>query len=561
MYIPMNNVQNIDYSTNNTAVPGSMINYTTNIAPVTMFGNDTKATVWFFSQRSIPNEVRRASVLNASTNDFNLSEIVCDTAESLYNSPIEMNIDSVLTNMDQNVLSTAIMPEIHGHVVQTSNFSTYWTWIMIVDNDYGLSRSGSIMTPKASSNRVLYMGICLDEPVTPNAMNGKHALNERCMLIVTHQTFIKINKSLSPGGTNIRTEILHDKDVVHSNLIKNTDTELGTTMEAKYLLDPMSIYKTSNFSPNYKEELYIQPDSASIDNQNGSYGIPLSSSLRNPQTQLRQMLKPIFNTATQSKQSEILGRGSDLGYTNGFPFTRDAIHDTMVQNVGNAYASPNQNVPLFGLDISKQWSIQDLVSRYPNIEIHPCKYTSCDFPVAVADSSAGTPVNIATSIISSSLQNLMVDTGLDAVAFMYSTAKPFLTTQIDRAEHNVEIKILKPMFNEDTGTVQYRWNHFLNLLKRRVLDVVQQILGGDDFEVYISCQNGGTCYVQIQPLSMTIPNKEYAITSTYLQGVNTPHIGDLNVLHHNAMSLGTLIPHVSQKLATTLNGQNMAAHY
>ena len=139
--------------------------------------------------------------------------------------------DSMLKALSRKDIATspeiagAVMPEANGTKLDMNAVGQLWTFVLqIVLPSPGLV--GSAFSGARARRRVVYTGLCLDEPLNPLTLwNGQPTLNENCPLRFTRATETVIDPGVGAMGAQSRLMVRSDVDIVDSALDQQANNE------------------------------------------------------------------------------------------------------------------------------------------------------------------------------------------------------------------------------------------------------------------------------------------------------------------------------------------------
>jgi hypothetical protein len=522
------NTQSVGYTENNQLTINQMVTHGLH--------NDIRATLFLFSPTQLMIEARRPHLY--TFNDSAFMSSLCDALNDQVTTPVDSTHNAYM--LERAASHLAVVPSAIPQPILMDPFAHMWKFILKVDND-PLGINGTFRSPIIRSNRVLYMGICLDEPCNPVAVNGHTSINTNAVLQVTHQTYVDIKKDVRASGAEQLAQVLNNRDIIVPNFVMATDGSAQTSNAAEVLLDPN--HMRNSYIPMEMNTHQFAPIDANL-KAKGEAGIPLETEINSPRKHMQVLFQPLFNSVQQLEEKSLVsGRISTSPYMPLIP-DPGSFKDHFDQATQQHYRLQTSQVTT-GFNPSQPKTIAELLSMYPGMIVQPLKIPY-ELPVDTINPTDINDTNTMSSIISTSTPSYLTSCGLSHIAFSFISYVPTVV-QMGAPPYDVQVHDIGTLIPEAPEITQRRWHSFFNLMKDHVFSTIRDIVG--EFEVNISAQGAGSCFVQLQLLDFErqmIPG--YTVTNNFFGSINTPMIGSQSILENNVNQFATLLPQVSSLL-------------
>lgn len=481
-----------------------------------------KAHLFVFTQRFIPDQFRRPHNYNFG-GEFRsaLQENLERAQRGTYN-----HLNSMM--LEVPTAKSAILPAAQGQHMNLKNFGEQWTYILIVDNDRGLSPLGLVST---IPSRMLYSGWIMDEPLTKKnfnavagpgqtigAVEGTWIPNENAVFSTTHHTTLTVQQHMAPSGMVQQVQTTGDFDYV-SPVIQNLQ------MNGEQLFDIQPGKVVNSIIEDPANPLSFQIAGAPIQADNKSLEIP--SEINAPTYHLRQIVGGMADTIKMVKSptfetADVFG-GSDV------------LLSTM-----SSLMQTGHNVIPNDLNPSLPFTLGELMRKYgSNLQITVCKQPR-ELQYEWMPAQAPSRRNVLTSIISSSLPALLAQFGLAEVAFRYNSYQPVVgglgSTNGERGIF--QLLNVATLYGGSDTEKSSAWDHLQQYLKITLWPIIKENAG--EFDVVVHCSLAGVSLINLQLLD-EILEQGLVESNNLLGGLNTPLVGTSTDLMANAGQLYNVV--------------------
>lgn len=506
----------------------NQLNINPHIVPA--WDNRVSVQLFLFSPSLIAPEARHSHLY--TLNDQTFLQSIYQTMEE----QVTLPVDSVKASYmyGKPGASRAIVPNAYGQEIDLSPFEHMWKFILKVDNDPITTHQTGMNTPLINTCRILYSGVCLEEPCNPMAVNGHTSINMSCMLKIMHQTYVNVDSSVTSSGPWNNARVTHDRHIIRPEFIRGTDATEGG--HAEVLLSPAAV-RSSYHPDGYGSHTY-SPVNAYVRTTGMDAGILMETDISSPRKHLQSLIQPIINT-TQSLSTDmtISPRVVDNSFSASIA-DQSVIRDSFETATRTAYDMHTR--PLFTqLDPTQLVSIQGLYDKYPSLTIQPLK-VPMSIPVDVRDPFSVDPTNTMTSIITSSTPALLTLCGLSNVSFSYESDLPGNLFRADGPNDAFQVHDIGSIIVEPEEITMSRWRGFIDHMRNQVFSTIRELAG--EFSASISVQSAGACYVQLHLRDHYNQGTELGVTNNIYSGINSPLIGATDHLEHNVTEFSNMLP-------------------
>lgn len=476
-----------------------------------------KATLYLFSRRFMPDQMRRPFLYNFNGEFRN--ELQVNLARAVnQNQPIAP-MAAMLPNV--NSARTSILPSATGQPVNLTSFSDAWTFILILDNDFAKSPLGIASTVP---NRLLYSGWIVDEPVTPTNMSAGYTPNPSAMFNTTHHVTLAAHNSYSQFGSKNYVDAVGDFDYV------NGLTAMNTTMDGQSLVNAMP--------SNILNSLVIDPD-----DYHGVFNFHMPSIAENSQASVE--LPTEMNSPTHHLQTLVTGFTDAVKLSNAE--MQDQLGqidlfggpDVFVSNLATVMRAP-VNSTQNDLDPKVPFFFSQLIQKFGNELDIVVLNIPWESQVGLSSPMAPTKRNVLTSVITGALPGLMTQFGICEIAFRYNSYQPVVgglgSTNGDRGVWQIlNVGTLYPVGQDTLAQSVERLQMYLKLTVFPIL-----LAHGGHFDLTVHCSTSGVCLVDLQ-LKDEMIEPGLVESNNLLGGLNSPLISPLNYADQNARQLMNVV--------------------
>ena len=496
------------------------------------FGTYTgpQATIYLFSPRVLPTQILRPYVYNF-TPEFMNKVINGPTTMQEAVAPRQYGKDPCVTQ--------AILPDINGTLLNTSELSSTWSFVLYVD-DCPINGGVRYAAP-APTTRLVACGYVVgidtaraEEPVNP----ATQTINERAVLVFTHATTALSSYSIGMNGGRDTFTISHDSDIITpmvGAMAANGDTlYLGTPGDIMHNTD-MSLQNspTTAFGP-----MVIQASETSEEGYKSVSGV-----LKSAKHQLNNIMHTM-DSAVSHVSNDTLVKSSIL------PAEPDSMELKFHANIAENMPGSNYQTPrtIIGLDTTKPITMSQLVRLFPNINIFPQK-TPVVGSWGVSPQDTMTRKNQLCSLAAATISSVMPGVGLANINFRYNSwnkADKFLASQSGVWQFYEPIGTLIPMSKEEESRVI---ESFVTVLNNELFPILKTVNG--DFDLMACCNLAGEILLNLNFLcdmrESLDPFSSFYETNGRISGIINPSVANFNITNSNVGSLTGLSRTVAEQ--------------
>lgn len=327
--------------------------------------------------------------------DGNLMDRTLDAVKSAAITGDKMPMMSMLN--DPMVLSSVKTSANPTYGVDVSRLSNHYTFMLIVDNDV---LPGQVGISSQHQNRTVYYGVCMDEPINPIAVMGRHAVNLAAMLMITHKTVIHGQNNWSGNGFGTRLTTTVDSDVFSPKYAQGISTDDKTALIRP---EDLSSYTFVDARHNLMKVMGEKQLIAGMTDP-----VQIANCLSVPKQNLSHILGGIIRGYQSSRVNEISGMP---GFGDDEDMTNAVAANMRTDNVMNRIGLSERELITMGL----------LKSRYDPEVVH---IDPTETPVGLANQAATSIPNIFASMLMSIVPSIIADMGLGHLGFIYDSYRP-----------------------------------------------------------------------------------------------------------------------------------------
>ena len=462
-----------------------------------------KATLFLMSRRMIPDQFRRPLMYNFG-GEFRmaLQDNMMKAQRPGYNS-----YNALMT--DAPTAKSAIMPTTMGQQVQLSTFSDMWTYVLVGDNDSGLSPLGTLTS---IPSRTLYSGWVVDEPVTKQNMGAGYVPNPYAVFQTTHHTTLTVQQQYTPTGAFNHTETTGDYDYL-APMVQN----LQSNGQPLFDLSPSKVANGIVEDP-------LNPHSFQISDA------PIATSAKSIEIPT-ELNAPAFHL------QKVVGGMADMVRHLGNPNQNDlAIGNDIAINVLASTLNPGRNSVLNDINPDVPFTFDELLRRYGDgLEIVVCQQPS-DVQYDLVSAQAPSKRNVLASIISSSMPPLLAQFGLAEVAFRFNSSIAAVgglgSTNGERGVF--QLLNIATLYAGSETEIASAWENLQRYMRLTLFPIIKA--NGGEFDLHLHCSLAGVSLVNLQLLDEIVEGGLLE-TNNLLGGLNTPIVGGQMELQQNASQL------------------------
>lgn len=498
------------------------------LSPANIVGNTRwptthNATMYIFRPHQVPDTTVRPFQFSFDTEFIeDLSRVVQDAGAQISGSVGgNFTMNAKLPGIES--ANRAVTPSTAGLKFFGSSMDGLYTFVLVIDNDSFRGRFGETKL----MNRLLYMGVFLDEPYSN--LNGNIVFNERCLALPTHFTQINVQPVTDAyGGSIIRVQPMHDTDIVHPQQM------LQVSRNREYLLRPEDL--TDSVGYDSAGVSYSSPHQGYLGNRAES--VRLNTLLNNPKEQLGKVVTGLAQTIQSMQLSDRLPAQVDVFNTH--------IQDdfTIFNNFKNNVKEelPNR---MLGIRVDQPILLSEVLSQYPtlydNTQILDVPF---NLPTDPMDTEAPTAHNVWVSLLTSCIPAVFGTFGISDAAFRYCSTNPCAISTFDRHSIYELQHILTFVPQEDESIIHNRWIRALDYLETYIFPIITTQVG--NFDVMVTYRSAGECMIQLQLMDCyDTPNDGVVITNGLFGGFQSPLVGNLAIKTTNSSEVSSAVQHLT----------------
>ena len=480
------------------------------------YDNNTKAVLYIFSPREIPDYIVRGYKYSFDGSFYERADDIVNKQLNSFNS--DMAIRNQLLE-DSRELHQAITPDAFGNLFEGKRFNQFYTFLLIIDNASFEGR----YNPKALQNRLLYGGYFTDEPVT-QSIGGGLTFNESCAMIFTHTTQLNMKNIYTGSGTVLSARPMYDLDVI------NPYESMQVSPERIYLSRPEDV--VSNVVINADSAMQYVADENTCIASNPNI-VKVNTQLHNPKEQLNYIVSGLVKT----KLDYETGQMNSVGNLRGVMLDDDLTwNQSLSKNMGSAI--PDR---MMGLDLRTQMFLGDLIYKYPIL-----KYTTnvINVPWNLNDSpmlaDASNPINIFSSLLMSSVPAILANFGISDAIFRYDSTDFNNTITTFNNRPMCEVFMLETFTPEESqDSIRIRWDGALKYLEENIFPIIINQVG--NFSTMIKYSSAKECAVQLNlPDFTSVINDGVVMNNALFGGFQSPMVINSGLHHSNVEEFSTL---------------------
>ena len=415
---------------------------------------------------------------------------------------------------------TAITPNYTGRRIETSRFSTCWTFTLTIDDSLQFDGLGT-MSISPITTRTIFSGYISDEPVSSSG-----CINPNAVYVITHKTEVAI-QSADNGTGFYHPSINSDYEIVDLNMQQQLTANPESCGATQFNLDPHAVLEATNSEDAYGLETIVSPNPSDI----ASGTIMVDAGDQVPHSRLNKITRSIGDAYFTKSL------GENDAFTNDFSTFKDNVSISM-SNPNTSGRNRKQGYKLFDRPFTAQ-ELDTFLGGCLNVTIANQPY---ELGFNVTDNSDPTPENIFSSMIQSSIQPIITRLGLASVAFRYATyiQEPgndgFIGEIPDAFKGTFEFQITEPLCVGVPESSVFNMVENLKMDLRTHLFPILRVNQGD-FDLTVQSSLGFSTIVNLKFMSSRSHNNDFLHTSTLLGGVQTNMVGDSAMLQSNSAAL------------------------
>jgi len=479
-------------------------------------GNE--AILFLFSPRQMTDHFKRPLAYKF---DGPFIERVSDV---LVHNPTQNSIRSIVN--DPSTFNT-IIPSADGFLLNTSLYSSLWTFVFIVDE------TDTSSAFKKLSNRVIYFGVCSEEPISNvHSATPEKFINGRCSLSITRKVIVNRHHSLGTQGYRTDDKTLIDNNIIdYQEPVWQSPTNGG--MRDYFCLTPEHLMNNTVVDNGGSINVLDYGDSINVKKTASVFAN--HESPRNHLTSLlTSMNVGVENTMYNDRMGEFGVSGGTTSYNDlsedFLTNARDSIcgQSSVESNLLNRYnqtgMNENQYIDLAFIMQKYYPKVIPIQTRNDALDIIPQHYTSIS--------------NVFSSLICACIPAYLNSVGLSAISFSFNSYNS------DTQVHHIE-----SLTDNISEQLRMKWNAFLLIFKSDLFPIL--INNGGHFDLNIFSSINGSTNVTLNFLDNTpLPLGAVYQENTILGGILSPLIGSTENLSNNANQLNNLVHNIGMMMSS-----------
>lgn len=477
---------------------------------------DSTATLLLFAPRRIMDYVNRPLTYNLGT-AFN-DALVQLTTQRL-RSPITTGQGAYYLGSDPEA-AASILPSNTGTLVNTSTYSTDWTFVLIID------------TPSfnlVDKNRRLYSGIALNCDCT---VNGN--ISPETILNFTKLSSIECDNTVA--GERIYGQ--GDWDIV--NLQARQAIDCGD--KGVYDLHPAAVASSLAATDpiNGQLSMFSTYDNSFANTSNAASVKVNGTDINGSAQHLCALTSAIVNSVNvanyDTEDSPIIdGPGVVATHVQGTLGSQRKLVNPKLTGAG-AVIDPTKPYSLSEIDRMFNGTLQVTIINQP-------------FDNGVdkdVNTYAISRRNTFTNLLADSIIEVLVRFGLGSVAFTYQSATHadgYWSAPLGGDTSRVEVHHISDIVGCSDTTVGLAWNKAYSYLHDRIFPIIKQA-AGDDFRVDVNASLFASTFICLNFLSEGVYDPTFTEINNVLGGLNSAVVGNSDVYANNVAQLNNTIQNV-----------------
>lgn len=460
--------------------------------------------------------------------------------ESMVGELLESRGDAAIVSTFQGgngALRHAIVPDSNGVMLDTYNFDSYWSFILIVD----VAATALIDTTYGGPrNRTVLTGYFIDEPFLPHTlMSANPVPNLGAGILFTQKSMIALQNISGPNSRVISTI------GANIDLIPQAMSVLVPEGDQMLLTDTGSIAKNTSFDQNGNER-YLNKGPSYINNFTKAHANPRM--LNSPRHQLIGLVNAIHDGMIQAEHECDNSVSVGMGYDQDIPYkfqdyvTRQThVHNGLGVTIGSGQVDPC--VPQTFGELSNQW---------PDLSVDPCHIPS----VPQYDVSGQEDIsvrNTMSSLITSVITGLATEHKLASIAFRYTTFTP--NQVVNATQGQWAIEGATPIVFTTEVDFGREIDMFRMNLESSLFPTVMDL--GGHFDLMVSFDMANSTLVDLHYLDDVDNVNAFYEHHNRLGGLAAPNIGNDAIYNRNTDQYTVLLGDLSANITgpTSFGGQ------
>ena len=498
--------------------------FTDNMQPYGLGGNayslnprSNSAMLYVFSPNLIPTQVLRSYQYNFTDN---LIDAIGDTKGKLRKVVVQPGNGNLARDVNM-----AILPNPNGIQLDTQTLSGQWSFILIVDTTP--TPSSNRLQTAAATVRTIATGYCSEEPINPVT----NTINPDAILMFTKTNITTIVPHIGPSGMTTKDYCDNDLSIVDDRVNQLTDVSLVSAT-------PRDLLRGHTYDRLTNTQICMPGEAALSNVGKGGASKTITNVMNTPSIQLGDIVQAIESGIS-------FGRNSELGTQSVLvPSPIDDPLETALDCFGNTVSGSDVVIQRGSLDGSHPRTMQQLVNEFPNMEVFRV-------PVPTVNCWDSSPQNVQTkrnamsSMLSASLSNLLVSSGLTSIAFRYDSYTSAMTSLTGGNEGIFYPLNYSTVVESDPAAQLRAIEQFKMLFIQHLVPIVRTY--GGEFVLMCTIDIVGHILVDLiyRDEFGQNPGEGWYETSGRLGGFTNPMIADLDTFNTNATQLNTLAYNVT----------------
>lgn len=491
--------------------------------------SNTKASLFLFSQRQIPDQVRRPHAYNFD-GEFRMdlqNNIERNIRGQLYN-----HLDTLMPESIQ--AKHAVLPAAQGDQLRLQEFNEMWTFILVVDN----GNSPSILGTRSFPGRMIYSGWVIDDPVYP--LNTGHGVvpNPNAVFYIAHNTIIACPTIFTPQGFTNNPDVTGDYDYLPGQIAQQVQVD-GSSL---YCLSPKQLIGSIIEGDGATMSISPTPLTAY------SKSIEFSTDINNPVQHLSTLVGAVGDSV---KMNKVNGSSYDI---------LDSFNNKTILEVMGSMVNTGINHTPGMLDPREPIPFSILLQRFNNdIDIVVCKRPfECQYDL-------GSPVqatrrNVFTALLAESVPSILANCNLAEIAFRYNSyERPDGGLGSIGNERGIfQLMNIATLYQCDQAKLSSCWDQFQYQMKMMLFPVIET--NGGHFDLTMHCSLAGASLINLIMLD-EVRDHGLLETNNLLGGLNTPLIGNTSIVTNNASQLFGVVQDVTNSNAAIITNTEYNVGY
>lgn len=485
-----------------------------------------RASLYLFTPKNLSDQYRRPHVYKF---DFGFIDGLQNTIEDNRQRNVNVNMSSYMVG-NQNAL-TAVMPNMHGIPIQTDTLRSVWTFILVVDND----KDPTIDLLVKINSRAIYSGYCSDEPISVGHNGMTPAPNLNCFFIVTHRNFINSQFGLNMTGVVTPTYTTANVDVLPADHILAT-----SAVPEIYNLTPKAINRA--ISNNIDGTVTaVVGNHGLLQRRYGEDNPVVCAEFASPRHHMHSIANQVQKAVINSHP--LIDNNEDAMFIAGGGMS-------LTENAFETFINADTPTTMFdSLNSNQPFSFQDLLRKYPDLNIVDCRApVNTPWQNDVGSQASPTIMNVANSMLSSTVPYLLSELQLSDVSFRYAS---YMTDGVS-PERGIDTCFSVASLVPLTDAVKYqKYKNLIERLRVLVFPMMEQMNGA--FDLMMVCSLAGPSVIDLHFMDSRNSYNGFYETNNLFGGFNTPLVGNRDIYENNINEFGKLKSAIIEAVPTYMN--------